>query len=106
MSFILKSGQVDVTSNRFVDRVKLSLQGVKKSFESVATSSLILELIMMLKTDLRILPSSIVSPMASISAAGTDLTGLLDLCEDHDSCLLYTSPSPRDQRGSRMPSSA
>ena len=23
-----------------------------------------------------------------------------------DSCLLYTSPSPRDQRGSRMPSSA
>ena len=27
--------------------------------------------------------------------------------EDDDwSCLLYTSPSPRDQRGSRMPSSA
>ena len=25
--------------------------------------------------------------------------------EDND-CLLYTSPSPRDQRGSRMPSSA
>ena len=27
---------------------------------------------------------------------------------DHDiiTCLLYTSPSPRDQRGSRMPSSA
>ena len=24
----------------------------------------------------------------------------------HRSCLLYTSPSPRDQRGSRMPSSA
>ena len=24
----------------------------------------------------------------------------------HYSCLLYTSPSPRDQRGSRMPSSA
>ena len=26
--------------------------------------------------------------------------------EDLNSCLLYTSPSPRDQRGSRMPSSA
>ena len=26
--------------------------------------------------------------------------------DSHDSCLLYTSPSPRDQRGSRMPSSA
>ena len=25
---------------------------------------------------------------------------------DIHSCLLYTSPSPRDQRGSRMPSSA
>ena len=28
------------------------------------------------------------------------------LCAHFDSCLLYTSPSPRDQRGSRMPSSA
>ena len=26
--------------------------------------------------------------------------------EQYNSCLLYTSPSPRDQRGSRMPSSA
>ena len=25
---------------------------------------------------------------------------------DSNGCLLYTSPSPRDQRGSRMPSSA
>ena len=25
---------------------------------------------------------------------------------NYDVCLLYTSPSPRDQRGSRMPSSA
>ena len=30
-------------------------------------------------------------------------TGLLG---DSGNCLLYTSPSPRDQRGSRMPSSA
>ena len=29
----------------------------------------------------------------------------LKVC-DVDICLLYTSPSPRDQRGSRMPSSA
>ena len=29
--------------------------------------------------------------------------GITGIC---DSCLLYTSPSPRDQRGSRMPSSA
>ena len=34
----------------------------------------------------------------------------LELCATEglnpESCLLYTSPSPRDQRGSRMPSSA
>ena len=30
-----------------------------------------------------------------------------DLCNTEiQTCLLYTSPSPRDQRGSRMPSSA
>ena len=32
--------------------------------------------------------------------------GLLRLHDFDGSCLLYTSPSPRDQRGSRMPSSA
>ena len=32
---------------------------------------------------------------------------LLQITEDrYGICLLYTSPSPRDQRGSRMPSSA
>ena len=31
---------------------------------------------------------------------------LLSKEEDNKDCLLYTSPSPRDQRGSRMPSSA
>ena len=29
-----------------------------------------------------------------------------DLTARQETCLLYTSPSPRDQRGSRMPSSA
>ena len=29
-----------------------------------------------------------------------------DMLEGSYPCLLYTSPSPRDQRGSRMPSSA
>ena len=30
----------------------------------------------------------------------------ISLLPDMHDCLLYTSPSPRDQRGSRMPSSA
>ena len=35
----------------------------------------------------------------AVTVAKADLT-------DNGDCLLYTSPSPRDQRGSRMPSSA
>ena len=35
--------------------------------------------------------------MAKVHHAGSEL---------YKNCLLYTSPSPRDQRGSRMPSSA
>ena len=31
---------------------------------------------------------------------------LIKFFNEHKICLLYTSPSPRDQRGSRMPSSA
>jgi len=62
-------------------------------------------------------------PLTAAAAAGGLLFGLLGLPRHgvHDpppppraqslrtllaSCLLYTSPSPRDQRGSRMPSSA
>ena len=37
------------------------------------------------------------------ATVGTDAKELYDLAE---ACLLYTSPSPRDMRRSRMPSSA
>ena len=32
--------------------------------------------------------------------------GMVEARTEYFNCLLYTSPSPRDQRGSRMPSSA
>ena len=44
-----------------------------------------------------------------IIVVGTGLAGgaaAASLAELGYNCLLYTSPSPRDQRGSRMPSSA
>ena len=48
--------------------------------------------------------------LAGSAAGQEDVTEepvmLEDILERIDSCLLYTSPSPRDQRGSRMPSSA
>ena len=34
------------------------------------------------------------------------ITSTINATLDGSTCLLYTSPSPRDQRGSRMPSSA
>ena len=36
----------------------------------------------------------------------TIISGILELFGDNEICLLYTSPSPRDKRQSRMPSSA
>ena len=43
-----------------------------------------------------------------LAALGVMQIELIDFdeVELHNICLLYTSPSPRDQRGSRMPSSA
>ena len=40
--------------------------------------------------------------------SGKNSFGVQEQLEEifHSACLLYTSPSPRDQRGSRMPSSA
>ena len=45
-----------------------------------------------------------------IAAVGADVHGeatkTLDVTGHYVTCLLYTSPSPRDKRQSRMPSSA
>ena len=54
--------------------------------------------------------SSVVAAM--LAAEGYEVIGITLQLYDHGAaiqkkgCLLYTSPSPRDQRGSRMPSSA
>ena len=42
---------------------------------------------------------------SSAAIASTKLSGVPS-ATTYMACLLYTSPSPRDQRGSRMPSSA
>ena len=44
-------------------------------------------------------------PQCGYCQAGQIMTASAFLSENKN-CLLYTSPSPRDQRGSRMPSSA
>ena len=43
---------------------------------------------------------------ATAKRLGVELTGKMHACTGCLICLLYTSPSPRDKRQSRMPSSA
>ena len=49
-------------------------------------------------------------PMPTMADPGTQLGNVEDLGgptpENYKTCLLYTSPSPRDRQKSRMPSSA
>ena len=51
------------------------------------------------------LTSGLVAHIYGIRYMAT-LYGIVFFSHQLGSCLLYTSPSPRDQRGSRMPSSA
>ena len=52
-------------------------------------------------------PTQTVVSMASAALSASQHTALGDLHEVwFEGCLLYTSPSPRDKRQSRMPSSA
>ena len=44
--------------------------------------------------------------MGDVEVQGESGGGLVKVTMTCKGCLLYTSPSPRDQRGSRMPSSA
>ena len=50
---------------------------------------------------------ALASSHPNLMACGLHLGKLANrLCTDLNACLLYTSPSPRDMRRSRMPSSA
>ena len=45
-------------------------------------------------------------PLSYIKDNTIATTNVANFCKKNDICLLYTSPSPRDISGSRMPSSA
>ena len=63
-----------------------------------------------LKTSLRtlivLLTVALVAQGVAAAEETTDSGATDGMTGDVGVCLLYTSPSPRDQRGSRMPSSA
>ena len=51
-------------------------------------------------------PLSEAVAMIKASASASKFDETIEIAMNLGVCLLYTSPSPRDQRGSRMPSSA
>ena len=67
-----------------------------------AVALTLLQWLGLLPESLHRLPESLVPPLAPI------LDSIFNFIKDdlHLICLLYTSPSPRDKRQSRMPSSA
>ena len=58
---------------------------------------------LLVRSKVRHVGDGVAMVIAEDRATAKDAADLIDV--DYD-CLLYTSPSPRDQRGSRMPSSA
>ena len=51
--------------------------------------------------------SPVITNVSAIQGVGTKVVTInYDLADANKSCLLYTSPSPRDRQKSRMPSSA
>ena len=79
---------IDKSLQRLVDREKITADAKDAAIRKISTT-----------TNL----SDLADCDLVIEAATENMDLKLDLFED---CLLYTSPSPRDKRQSRMPSSA
>ena len=75
------------TTQTYADRLEEGLKQLKSEFKDPASGE-----------------SLIKNTTKVVGAYGAG--GSFDKSRCYMSCLLYTSPSPRDQRGSRMPSSA
>ena len=80
---------IDTTKNKIGAEFKLTLKTVVSSKSKVVFPKL-----------------KNIGPLEVIQSYPVDTVKKNDTYELIKNCLLYTSPSPRDQRGSRMPSSA
>ena len=94
---------VDVTVN---DGAVLLTGKVKTPEEKVLATKLTWEArgVREVVNEIQVIDKSSIKDIAKDLAASAQLRG--KLIADNSVCLLYTSPSPRDKRQSRMPSSA
>ena len=74
-------------------------------FNSIYNSILVL-LAVVLSTTGVLIGMLVMDQAFSIIMTGTGIVALAGIVVNNNICLLYTSPSPRDKRQSRMPSSA
>ena len=86
------AGRVSIDYSELIDRKKLRFMGDAAAYSYVAMQQAI--------EDAGLDLEEIKNPQVGL------ITGSGGGSPANNVCLLYTSPSPRDQRGSRMPSSA
>ena len=97
---------IDQMVDRVIDNPAYDMFGGYHIFLRRVTIPILLILIFMIVYDFLLgYLSSDLTLILSALITGLSVGPILGL-ERYFACLLYTSPSPRDQRGSRMPSSA
>ena len=101
--FIWIKAQVDLDEKNFDDKVTMAMNSVKvRLTEDTEEPQFVTDFLRKKqKSSLFGTESNALSKM--LTSQNNKLNRTIELAGN---CLLYTSPSPRDQRGSRMPSSA
>ena len=104
-STLLVANRGEIASRVIRTAKKMGLKTVAIYTEADRHSPYVMDADLSVKIESSYLDSDAIISAAKTTGAGAIHPGYGFLSENHH-CLLYTSPSPRDQRGSRMPSSA
>ena len=98
---------ISSTGNARGKAVAAELAAMRKAFD-VAARSIETLLASPLRVDAEVgtFVDGLTKQFEALAAPAADLETLQKQLADRETCLLYTSPSPRDRQKSRMPSSA
>ena len=105
---------VDITDGHFTDNISMSFQHIK---EVKKQTNYKVDVQLMVEDNVKLAPLAFEfgADLVCVHSESTKLDDFIKLSKIYenlgvatlpDTCLLYTSPSPRDKRQSRMPSSA